>query len=230
MSTLSSFGSQIEVLKSLSIHTDPVLTLSYHPNSPSLTIRTIMAAITSSRSPPFSVSIHRPPTLEQLARGMQVREQRQLLYRLIFTIVVAIPTFIIGIIFMTLVKEGNSVKEFLMEPMWTGNTSRSQWALFFLATPVMFYSANIFHRRSIKEIRSLWRKGNSTTVFKRFVRFGSMNLLVSSGVSVAYFSSVGLLGLAAAQPAVQDRMGDNSTYFDSVIFLTMFLLAGEQCS
>lgn len=53
------------------------------------------------------------------------------------------------------------------------------------------------------------------------------NYQVSAGVSVGYFSSVGLLGLAAAQPASPSGMGDITTYFDSVVFLTMFLLAGE---
>jgi Cu+-exporting ATPase len=49
---------------------------------------------------------------------------------------------------------------------------------------------------------------------------------VSTGVSVAYFSSVGLLGLAAAQPASPSGMGETTTYFDSVVFLTGFILVG----
>jgi cation transport ATPase len=109
---------------------------------------------------------------------MQAHEQRAILRRLILAAVVAIPTFILGIVFMSLVKGDNSTKVFMMEPIWTGNTSRIQWALFFLATPVQFYSANIFHRRSIKEIRALWRRGSTTPILKRFIRFGSMNLLV----------------------------------------------------
>jgi hypothetical protein len=51
-------------------------------------------------------------------------------------------------------------------------------------------------------------------------------LQVSTGVSVAYFSSIVLLGLAAAQPASPTGVGDTTTYFDSVVLLTMFLLAG----
>ena len=171
---------------------------------------------------------------------MQTHEQRVLLYRLVIAIIIAIPAFIIGIVFMSLVKDGNSTKTFMMQPIWAGNTSRSQWALFFLATPVQFYSANMFHRSSIKEIRALWRKRSTTPILKRFVRFGSMNLLVcisqpqsrtenhrnaqfqvSTGVSVAYFSSIALLALAAAHPASPTGLGDTTTYFDSVIFLTM---------
>ena len=48
---------------------------------------------------------------------------------------------------------------------------------------------------------------------------------VSSGVSMAYFASVALLALAARQPPATN--GTGTTYFDSVVFLTMFLLLGE---
>ena len=44
---------------------------------------------------------------------------------------------------------------------------------------------------------------------------------------MAYFSSIVLLALAASQPASPKRKGDTSTYFDSVVFLTMFLLIGK---
>lgn len=177
MAALKPFESHTSITKPLTSYTDPILTMSYTPSA-SLTIRTIIAAIASAKSPPFKVSIYRPPTVEDLTREMQKREQTHLLNRLFFSVIVAIPTFIIGIVYMSLVKDGNSTKAFLMEPMWTGNTSRAVWALFFMATPVMFYSANLFHRRSIKEIRALWRPGSTTPMVKRFTRFGSMNLLV----------------------------------------------------
>ncbi|KAJ6613478.1 heavy metal translocatin [Mycena sp. CBHHK59/15] len=225
MAALEALGPQVEIKTPLVSQTSPVLTLSYKPDPPSFTIRTIVAALESANSPPFDVAIHRPPSLEERAKAMHDREQRHLLFRTLFTVVVAIPTFVIGIVFMSLVKEGNNTKDYLMSPMWTGNTSRSTWALFFLALPVMFYSAGLFHRRSIKEIRALWRSGSQTPIFQRFIRFGSMNLLVSTGVTVAFFASVGLLALSARQPP--QMKGDTTTYFDSVVFLTMFLLAGR---
>lgn len=224
MLALEPFGDQIQIVKPLSTHTDSVLTISYQPAPPSFSIRTIISAITSSSSPSFGVSVYHPPTLEELSRALRLRERRDIMFRLIFAVIAAIPTFIIGIVYMTLVKGGNPVKEYLMEPIWAGNASRSEWALLFIATPVMFYSANHYHRRSIKEIRALWRRGSATPIWRRFVRFGSMNLLVSAGVSVAYFSSIGLLGLAATSP--RHTMTEATTYFDAVIFLTMFLLAG----
>ncbi|KAI0053619.1 heavy metal translocatin, partial [Auriscalpium vulgare] len=206
---------------------DPILRVTYRPDPPAFTVRNLISAIASTHSPPFQVSISKPPSLEDRAHAMQVREKLALLYRLVFAVIVALPTFIIGVVFMSLVSNGNSSKAYLMEPLWAGNASRIEWALFFLATPVMFYSAGLFHRRSIKEIRALWRRGSRTPVWKRFVRFGSMNLLVSSGVSVAYFSSIVLLALAASEKASPTGDGDTTTYFDSVVFLTMFLLIGR---
>lgn len=41
---------------------------------------------------------------------------------------------------------------------------------------------------------------------------------------MAYFSSIVLLALSASQPAGE---GDTTTYFDSVVFLAMFLLMGK---
>jgi hypothetical protein len=117
--------------------------------------------------------------MEELARGMQTREQKALLHRLIFAVVCAVPTFVLGVVYMMLVPKENEVRSYLMEPMLVGNVSRIQWALWFLATPVMFYSAGIYHKRSFKEIGFLWRRGSTTPLLQRFTRFGSMNLLVN---------------------------------------------------
>ncbi|KAH9077123.1 heavy metal translocatin [Lactarius deliciosus] len=206
---------------------DPVLRLTYEPSPPAFTIRDVVSAIVSSSGSPFKVTVHKTLTLEDRAHLLQAKERRGLLYRLGFSVIVAIPAFIISVVFMSLVSSQNPTRRFLMGPMWSGNASRLQWLLLFLATPVMFYSAGSFHRRSLKEIYALWRRGSRTPIWKRFLRFGSMNLLVSSGVSVAYFSSIVLLALAAANSPSQDGHADTSTYFDSVVFLTMFLLIGR---
>ena len=178
MATVESLGPQVKVVQAINTFSDRVLQLSYQPSPPSFTVRTIISAIASSKSPPFQVSIHHPPSLEDRARSMQAKEYSALLRRLILAVVIAIPTFVIAVVFMSLVKNGNPSKAFLMKPIWAGNASRSQWALLFLATPVQFYSANIFHWKSIKEIRALWRRGSTTPIYKRLIRFGSMNLLV----------------------------------------------------
>jgi hypothetical protein len=172
---------------------DPILRLTYDPSPPAFTIRDIVSAITLSNSPQFRVTIDNPPSLEDRARLLQARERRSLLHRLGFSVLIAIPTFIIGVVFMSLVSPNDPTRRFLMEPMWTGNASRIQWSLFFLATPVMFYSAGSFHKRSLKEIHALWRRGSRTPVWKRFIRFGSMNLLVRTFVSYLFTSSAAFL-------------------------------------
>lgn len=227
MTALQRLQPDVTIVKPLSNHLDPIMELSYKPSPPDFTIRSIISAIVSVEPASYTVSIYRPPTLEELTRSLQQREQQALLLRLIFTFIIAIPTFIIGVVYMSLVPGGNSTKQYLMGPMWKGNASRIEWALFFLATPVYFYGAGLFHRRTIKEIKSLWRKGSTTPIVKRFTRFGSMNLLVSTGVSVAYFSSISLLILAATQPPASSGKAQDTTYFDAVVFLTMFLLVGR---
>ncbi len=157
---------------------DPILRLTYEPSPPAFTIRDIVSAITFSNSPQFRVTIDNPPSLEDRARLLQAEERRSLLHRLGLSVLIAVPTFVIGVVFMSLVSPENRTRSFLMEPMWTGNVSRIQWSLFFLATPVMFYSAGSFHKRSLKEIRALWGRGSRTPLWKRFLRFGSMNMLV----------------------------------------------------
>lgn len=52
-----------------------------------------------------------------------------------------------------------------------------------------------------------------------------MNLLVSAGTSIAYLASVAVLGINATTRS--KSLGSNSTYFDSVVFLTFFILIGR---
>ncbi|KAL8950987.1 MAG: hypothetical protein Q9183_007489, partial [Haloplaca sp. 2 TL-2023] len=94
-----------------------------------------------------------------------------------------------------------------------------------MATPVMFFAADVFHRRAIKEIRALWRRKSQVPILRRFYRFGSMNLLISAGTSVAYISSVGLLIKDASTKS--HKPGHSMTYFDAVVFLTFFILIGK---
>jgi Cu+-exporting ATPase len=111
-----------------------------------------------------------------------------------------------------------------MAPLHAG-VSRAQWALFIMATPVYFLCADVFHIRALKEIRSMWRPGSKTPLLQRFYRFGSMNMLMSVGTSIAYVSS--FAQLLAANFHSRPRLDDNSFYFDSVVFLTLFLLIGR---
>lgn len=52
-------------------------------------------------------------------------------------------------------------------------------------------------------------------------------MLISLGTTIAYFSSIAELALAATQTTDTASMAASSSYFDSVVFLTMFLLIGR---
>ncbi|EAW09843.1 putative copper resistance-associated P-type ATPase [Aspergillus clavatus NRRL 1] len=213
----------VEFERTLSLQ-NPILKITYIPNPPSLTIRTILQAIEAAHHA-FRATVYHPPSVEDRSRAMQLHEQRRLLIRFIFVLLVAIPTFLIGIVFMSLVSPTNRVRKYLEQPMWVGSVSRIEWALFIMTTPVMFYGTDIFHVRAIKEISSLWRPGSRVPILQRFYRFGSMNLLISAGTTVAYVSSLAILIMdAVSDTSVSTH---TSTYFDSVVFLTLFILAGR---
>ncbi|KAI5918023.1 heavy metal translocatin [Camillea tinctor] len=201
----------------------PIVKITYTPEVPSFTVRRILAAIEAS-DPAFKASVYHPLTLEERSKRIHAQHQFQILIRVVFTFIVAIPTFVIGIVYMSLLPAAESGKMFLMMP-WTSGISRAQIALFALATPVYFFGADIFHRRAVKEIRSLWRCGSQTPILQRFYRFGSMNMLMSLGTTIAYVSSISQLIAAAADPSHVPN--DANFYFDSVVFLTLFLLVGR---
>lgn len=154
----------------------------------------------------------------------QRKHQRALLFRAAVTFILAIPTFVIGIVYMSLVPDPDATKDYLMMP-WVSGITRGQIALFALATPVYFLTADVFHRRAIKEISNLWRRGSRVPILRRFYRFGSMNTLMSLGTTIAYVSSIGQL--IAAGVHHPRRIADDEFYFDSVVFLTLFLLVGR---
>lgn len=172
----------------------------------------------------FECSLVEKVSIDEHLRKMARKEIWKIALRLIIATVFAIPTFIFGIVGMSLIPKHNSFRVWLEDPIWVGNVSRVMWILLFLSTPVYFFAADVFHVKACKEISSLWTNYNS---FKaRFFKFGSMSLLMSLGTSVAYFCSIILLVLSSQQTP-KTHMGFHTTYFDSVVFLTFFLLIGR---
>ncbi|KAK9459738.1 E1-E2 ATPase-domain-containing protein [Lipomyces oligophaga] len=224
--------------KSVEIHSGPisldnnVIRLTYVPSVPDVTLRAIVKNLTA-LSPQFRLTLVKPPTLEERARQIALAEQRRLIMKMVLSIVAAIPTFIIGIVMMMVLPKSNHWRQWSMEPIWAGSVSRAVWAMFIISTFVFFFAADIFHRKAIKEIRSLWRPGVSFK--RRLLRFGSMNLLMSLGTTIAYFASIALLVIEATSESESGMgmddgamsTGYSTTFFDSVVFLTMFLLVGR---
>ena len=201
---------------------EPVIQITYTPRPRHLTIRHVINIINGAHEA-FQAKPHRQTTIEQRSQTMQKQEKRRILFRLLFCAVVAIPTLLIGVLWMSVVPTSNQIRRYFMQPTWAGNVSRAEWALLILATPVYFFAADIFHMRALKEIKALWSPRSKVRIARRFYRFGSMNLLISAGTSVAYVSSLILLILSARS----SKAMQNSTYFDSVVFLTFFILIGR---
>lgn len=202
----------------------PIIRVTYTPAPPTLTVRSILTAINEANRG-FTASVYHPPTIEDRSRAIQLHERRRLLTRLLFVFAVAIPTFLIGIVFMSLVPSENATRMYLEQTIWSGSVTRIEWALFIMSTPVMFYGTDVFHTRALKEIHALWRPGSRVPILRRFYRFGSMNLLISAGTSVAYFASLAVLIVDAVVGT--KTSAHSTTYFDSVVFLTLFILAGR---
>ncbi|KAL2869022.1 E1-E2 ATPase-domain-containing protein [Aspergillus lucknowensis] len=224
LDALTIYSDQLEVTAPPSM-ADPKVTVSYLPLSPKFTIRHIMRTIANIDNA-FTVSVYHPPSLEERSQAMHRRHQWQIARRLILAVIVAIPTFIIGVVYMSLVTHNNPGRMYLEQPMWSGGASRSEWALFIMSTPVYFFAADIFHRRMLFELKALWRPGSKTPILRRFYRFGSMDMLMSLGTSIAYFSSIAILAINASQPPGSPKASTVS-YFEAVVFLTMFLLIGR---
>ncbi|KAL8643701.1 MAG: hypothetical protein Q9226_008176, partial [Calogaya cf. arnoldii] len=219
------YPSHINIEKAPSIE-EPRIRLTYTPSPGSLTIRDIVSTINGVHEK-FDTQIYHPPSIEDQSRLMQAREKKVLTRRLILCFITSIPTLLIGVVWMSLVPATNSIRKYLEAAVWSGTVTRAQWALCILATPIMFCAASVFHVHAMKEIRALWRPKSQVPILRRFYRFGSMNLLVSAGTSVAYFSSLALLIRGARTKQTTAAMSEHPQYFDAVVFLTTFILLGK---
>ncbi|OBT92458.1 hypothetical protein VE01_09556 [Pseudogymnoascus verrucosus] len=208
--------------------TDPRVQITYKPSlSEGLTIRCFISTIQSVDSE-FSVYVYHPPTIEERSRRIQHQQRRSILWRLVFAGIVAIPSLIIGVVYMALVPGDNPTRMWFEEPMWAGNATRMEWALLILTTPVMFFGTDLFHRRAFKEIWAMWKPNSVVPMLRRFYRFGSMNMLISVGTMVAYVSSLAVLIMNATQKTERHHsMRMSSSYFDVITFLTFFILMGQ---
>ncbi|KAH7029498.1 E1-E2 ATPase-domain-containing protein [Microdochium trichocladiopsis] len=213
----------VSILSRRVTNTGVILEISYTPALPDITIRSIAARI-ETVIPEVTVTVYHPPTLEERAKRLNRRRRVHLLLRILLTVAVAVPTFIIGVVYMSLVPMEDATRMLLMKP-WLLGISRSQIALWIMATPVYFFAADAFHRPAVREIYVMWKRGSKVPIHKRFYRFGSMNLLMSLGTSVAYFASLYQLIYTMAKTHTPPK--DYNFYFDSVVFLSLFLLVGR---
>jgi Cu+-exporting ATPase len=220
----NNFGDQVKVDQECDM-TNPLLRLSYRPHPPTLTLRHILKTI-NDLDTQVQASIFNLPTIEQRSNEIHAAERKKILLRFLLCLITAIPTFVIGIVYMTLVNHSNPGRVYLSQHIWAGTVSRADWALFILGTTIYFFAADIFHTRSLQGVYLMWKPSSRTPLSHRLLRFGNMNMLISLGTSVAYFASVAALGINATTGDEDTRQGQ-AYYFDSVVFLTLFLLGGR---
>ncbi|KAK6517131.1 hypothetical protein TWF506_007008 [Arthrobotrys conoides] len=233
-------SSQITIIKPITSPKVPEITIKYTPQ-PDITARKLIERI-ESVDPVFKVTVKPSQSLEDRSALVHKAEVRRIGVRLLLSVICAIPAFIIGIVFMALLPKDNKYRLWSEKPIWSGTANVAEWSLLIISTPVYFFAADLFHVRAYQEMRGLWSRKNPKPVWKKFMKFGSMNLLMSLGTTVAYFSSIALLAINAAQQPESVDLGHHgmqmqaemkkseiahATYFDAVVFLTMFLLFGR---
>lgn len=200
-----------------------VSTLTYIPNPPDFTLRTFRRAITELG---FTISVIKTETLQDRAKLAQLRERKRILMRLGICTIFCIPTFIIGVVFASLLSEDNSTKMYWHHAVW-GGASRITVALFALATPIQFGIGQLFYERAYKSLRGVWRKRKGKVDMKkvwidRLLRWGSMDTLVALGTTIAWASSLAYMILD-----IKGLGSGEMAYFDTSIFLMTFILAGR---
>ncbi|ORX37325.1 E1-E2 ATPase-domain-containing protein [Kockovaella imperatae] len=206
---------------------DPSSKITYDPKI--ITIRQILTFL-DTLAPEFESHILKPRSISERSRDIQAREVRTLAAHLVAAIVFAIPTFVVAVVGMILLPHGNDFKEWLMSPRW-GAANAGTLILWPLATIIQFGVGRLFYARSLtpiyRKIKGSLRSSKSHSgrwSWRSLFNFGSMDLLVALSTSVAYFSSIAMLIIDVRSSRTSKSIG---TYFDSSVFLIMFILLGR---
>lgn len=178
---------------------------------------------------PFTIHpVRASDTLTTLSRISQAREARSILLRLSITFAFAIPTFVIAIVAMSLIPSSNPLRRYFETPIW-GNASRATVALFAISTPVQFGVGSLFYQRAWKSLRGVWTRGGEGKWRDRAFRWGSMDSLVALGTTAGWAASVAFMAIdvRAGDDEMTMQRGGTMGYFDSSVFLMLFILAGR---
>ncbi|OLL24571.1 Copper-transporting ATPase ccc2 [Neolecta irregularis DAH-3] len=197
---------------------ESIITVAYIPAPPVFTARSIFNLIYSLG---FSTELVSPPVPEELARASRIKEQRASFLRLVACSLLAIPTVIIGIIYMTILPESMSTR---FDKKVIGNVSVGFIILLVLATPAQFMIVYIFLRRALQSLWILWRRGSKASWTQRFLKFGSMDLLVSLGSTVSYVASL-IFFIISAVKAPNDQVSI-ATSLDCTVLHAFFVFLG----
>ena len=196
---------------------NPVAKVEYQP-SKELTIRHIL-----SFPKPIIASIRQRPSIHVLSQEAQRREAKTLSYLLLLSFVIAIPTFVIGVLGMTLLPKSNPLRIWC-EEIILGGCERAVVALFVLGTIAQLAVNQHF---VLKSWRIMKVSSKSSWRWSRLIHFGSMDLLVALSTVIAYLASLGLFIRDIFRPHEDAMQKGTTTYFDSSVFLGFFILMGR---
>ncbi|CAO3600568.1 unnamed protein product [Absidia cylindrospora] len=165
-------------------------------------------------------------------RETMQKEIQLLRFRFLWSLVFAIPTVLISMIFLMAIPSSNKVHQAFTVEI-TGGLTIGDLILFLLATPVQFWLGLPFYK---KAWRSLY-----------YTHSANMETLVALGTTVAYLASVGsvIAAMVRAQQSSQDMTGDglmvmtadgqqqqmnqpmSMNYFETSVLLITFIHLGK---
>jgi P-type Cu+ transporter len=211
---------------------DWLTTVRYIPTS-SLNIRTILERVPH----PFKASLYQSPSIHSRSRQIQQKEAERTLKLFAISAIFAIPTFIIGVVGMMLLPQGNNFRQWCQGIGWWGGASHAVLLLWIIATIVQFGIARYELPRHLlpplnTSSRIFFVRGWASLHFRRswttLIRFGNMNILVALSTGVAYVASVVMMVIDIRTSPREAAMSTQMrSYFDSCVFLTFFILAGK---
>lgn len=208
---------------------NPQTTITYTPREP-YTVRELVRGL-AGVAPEFDAEVVRPASVSERSQAIQRREVKVLAAHLVAAVILAIPTFIIAIVSMVMLKMDHPFRRFWDTAVW-GGANRGTIVLWALATVVQFGIGRFFYVRAYHglapHVRSLLAKFHLCSsprpwTWRSMVSFGSMDLLVALSTTVSYFASVAMLAIDVRHPG---RMSIGS-YFDASVFVIMFILLGR---
>ncbi|KAI8373026.1 E1-E2 ATPase-domain-containing protein [Radiomyces spectabilis] len=142
-------------------------------------------------------------------RASMEQEIKTLRFRFLWSLLFAIPTVLIHMIFMMALPASNPVHKAFMKDITHGLTV-GDLLLFLMATPVQFWLGSSFY---VKAYRSLV-----------YARTANMETLVAMGTTVAYLASVVSVILSMVR---QSHGGMSMNYFETSVLLITFIHFGK---
>ncbi|TIA87113.1 hypothetical protein E3P99_03381 [Wallemia hederae] len=202
----------------------PFVTLTYSPNAPSLTIRSLMRDIAQAH-PRFSLHIVENTATSSRSTAIHLSEAKAWLARVAVSALFSIAALVVNVVGMMLLDENHHLRRELERAVW-GQATVGMLVMFALATPMYFVVGWVFHKKSYLSLKASTRAISKSNTFpwKALVTWGSMDLLITIGTSVAYFASIAMLIIDVNLSSPEERL---MGYFEMPVFLIFFISVGR---